>query len=189
MFIFSQVFTKMNTPKKPTLFIFSGLPASGKSTLAKFLARKLKAAYLRIDTIEQGLRDLCKIDVQGEGYRLSYRIVEDNLKLNINVIADSCNPVNLTRDEWEDVARSSNSDFVNIEVICSDKDEHKKRAELRKPEITNLKLPGWEDIENREYHIWRKDRIIIDTAGKSIQECEIELKQKICEYTLKKSEK
>jgi len=176
----------MNTPGKPTLFIFSGLPASGKSTLAKFLARELKAAYLRIDTIEQGLRDLCKIDVQGEGYKLAYRIVEDNLKLNISVVADSCNPVNLTRDEWEDVARSSNSDFVNIEVICSDKAEHKNRADLRKPEITNLKLPTWENIEKREYHIWKKDRIIIDTAGKSIHECEIELTEKIHEYTLQK---
>ncbi|HON09401.1 MAG TPA: AAA family ATPase [Chitinispirillaceae bacterium] len=176
----------MNTPGKPTLFIFSGLPASGKSTLAKFLARELKAAYLRIDTIEQGLRDLCKIDVQGEGYKLAYRIVEDNLKLNISVVADSCNPVNLTRDEWEDVARSSNSDFVNIEVICSDKTEHKNRADLRKPEITNLKLPTWENIEKREYHIWKKDRIIIDTAGKSIHECEIELTEKIHEYTLQK---
>lgn len=176
----------MNTPGKPTLFIFSGLPASGKSTLAKFLARELKAAYLRIDTIEQGLRDLCKIDVQGEGYKLAYRIVKDNLKLNISVVADSCNPVNLTRDEWEDVARSSNSDFVNIEVICSDKAEHKNRADLRKPEITNLKLPTWENIEKREYHIWKKDRIIIDTAGKSIHECEIELTEKIHEYTLQK---
>lgn len=84
---------------KPTLFIFSGLPASGKSTWTKFVAKEYNAVYLRVDTIEQALRDLCRYNVQGEGYRLSYRIATDNLKLRHNVIADSCNPIQLTRDE------------------------------------------------------------------------------------------
>lgn len=65
---------------KPVLFILSGLPASGKSALAKLLAKEYDAVYLRIDTVEQGLRDICGLDVQGEGYRLSYRIAADNLK-------------------------------------------------------------------------------------------------------------
>jgi len=40
---------------KSILYIFSGLPGTGKSTLAKIIARKLNAVYIRIDTIEQGL--------------------------------------------------------------------------------------------------------------------------------------
>ncbi len=46
--------------KKPVLFIFSGLPGSGKSTLARAVARHFAAAYVRIDTIEQALRDLSR---------------------------------------------------------------------------------------------------------------------------------
>jgi predicted kinase len=88
----------------PTLYIFSGLPGSGKTTLARLVAQKLHSAYLRIDTIEQGLRDLCSVDVQGEGYRLAYRIAGDNLRLGVSVIADSCNPIELTRRELERVA-------------------------------------------------------------------------------------
>ncbi len=99
----------MDRLNKPILFILSGLPASGKSTLSKFIAKEYKAIYLRIDTIEQGLKDLCNIDVEGEGYRLAYKIAMDNLKLNLNVVADSCNPINLTRKEWEQVATSNNS--------------------------------------------------------------------------------
>ena len=38
------------------LIIFSGLPGSGKSTIARALARRLGAVYLRIDTIEQAIR-------------------------------------------------------------------------------------------------------------------------------------
>jgi predicted kinase len=42
---------------KPTLFIFSGLPGSGKTTLSKRLAKAKNAVYLRIDTVEQAMKD------------------------------------------------------------------------------------------------------------------------------------
>ena len=66
---------------KAILFIFSGLPAVGKSTLAAFVAGEFKTTYLPIDSIEQGLKALCSMNIEGEGYRLAYRIAEDNLKL------------------------------------------------------------------------------------------------------------
>jgi predicted kinase len=37
------------------LIIFGGLPGTGKTTLAKALAHRLSAAYLRIDTVEQAM--------------------------------------------------------------------------------------------------------------------------------------
>ncbi len=167
---------------KPILFIFSGLPASGKSTLSKLIVKDYCATYLRIDTVEQGLIDLCNIVVQSEGYRLAYRIADDNLKLGQNVVADSCNPINLSRKEWESIAKKNNCIFINIEVLCSKKEEHKKRIETRKSEIENLYLPTWKEVENREYHTWETERIIIDTANKSIKESLKELKDKIKRY-------
>ena len=149
------------------LYIFSGLPAAGKSALSKLLAEKIKAAYLRIDTIEQGIRELCSFKVQGEGYRLAYRIAADNLRRGVSVIADSCNPWELTRKEWEKVAVENNARYVNIEVICGDKTEHQSRSETRTSEVPGLKLPGWREILAREYHPWTKDHILIDTAGKT----------------------
>ena len=154
----------------PILYIFSGLPGTGKSTLAQELAKITGAVYIRIDTVEQGLRELCNFKVEGEGYRLSYRIARDNLNLGISVIADSCNPVELTRKEWNEVAIKSNAEFVNIEVVCSNTLEHKERAKNRKSNIDGLKIPTWKDIENREYVSWDIDRVQIDTAGKSIDE-------------------
>jgi len=152
----------------PVLYIFSGLPAVGKSTLAKLLARQLGAAYIRVDTIEQGLRDLCSCNVEGEGYRLAYRTAADNLKLGISVVSDSCNPWALTRTEWENLGMESRADYINIEVLCSDKDGRRKRAERRIAEVEGLKLPSWEEIRKRDYHSWNKDTVTIDTAGKSV---------------------
>ena len=164
---------------KSTLYIFSGLPATGKTTLAEKLAKFTGDVLLRIDTIEQGLRDLCSINVTGEGYRLSYRIAEDNLKMGNNVIADSCNPIQLTRSEWEKVANSSGANFENIEIICSDKNTHRHRSEYRISSIKNLNLPSWEDIESREYHPWNRFRHVINTANKTIEEAFTELREKL----------
>jgi predicted kinase len=167
---------------EPILFILSGLPASGKSTLAKFIAKKYNAFYLRIDTIEQALRDLCDLDVQGEGYRLAYQIANDNLNLKHNVVADSCNPINLTRKEWKEVAIQNKCLYINIEVTCSDNVEHKKRCETRNNEVEGLRLPTWNEIQDRKYDVWKSDRIRIDTSNKSIEDSFSELKKKITWY-------
>ncbi len=165
--------------ENPTLYIFSGLPATGKTTLARLLASQTGSVFLRIDTIEQGLRDLCSFHVEGEGYRLSYRIARDNLLIGCDVIADSCNPIRLTRREWEEVATSSAAKFENIQVICSDEATHVNRVEERDCTIPGLKLPSWTDIMNREYHEWDEPHHVIDTACRSVDEAFSELLLKL----------
>ena len=164
---------------EPTLFIFAGLPATGKTTLAQQLAADLKAVHLRIDTIEQALRDLCGVQVEGEGYRLAYRIAADNLRLGTSVVADSCNTIEFTRREWEGVAQSEGARFVNIEVICSDRAEHRSRVESRIGSIPKLKLSTWDQVLAREYHSWSVPRITIDTAGDSPDKSYKELRARV----------
>ena len=101
---------------------------------------------------------------------MAYRIIADNLRYGIDAVADSCNPWVLTRNEWENVAVENGADFVNIEIRCSDAQEHRRRAENRSGEIENLKLPTWEEIRKREYHSWHKNVISVDTAGKTVPE-------------------
>lgn len=161
----------MTKTRKPILYIFSGLPGSGKTTLSQNIAKRLNAVYLRIDTIEQALRDFYSLDVQGEGYDLSYKIASDNLRLGMSVVSDSCNPIELTRRDWEQVALEAGANYVNIKVICSDALEHRRRVETRTSTVPGLRMLEWSEVENREYHQWTVDRLIIDTANRTETEC------------------
>ena len=165
--------------KIPCLYIFSGLPASGKTTLSRLLAEAKNAVHLRIDTIEQAIRDLCSFKVEGEGYRLAYRIASDNLSVGNCVIADSCNPIELTRNEWEQVAINLGCNFINIEINCSDNFEHRQRVETRSNDILNLSLPDWSKVQSRDFEPWVRERILIDTSKKTPQKSLYELISKI----------
>lgn len=139
------------------------------------VARRLGAAYVRVDTIEQALRDLCSIDIQGEGYRLAYRVAADNLRLGVSVVADSCNPIELTRREWERTATDVGAQYVNIEIVCSDRQEHRTRVETRQSPVPGLTLPTWQDVITRAYDPWLEGRIVLDTFGRSAEQCVDEL--------------
>ncbi len=170
--------------KQGILYILSGLPGCGKSTLARKMAWHFNAFHLRIDTIEQGLRDLCACRVQGEGYRLSYRIARENLELGLKVIADSVNPWELTRKEWRQCAAMAGAAYVDIEILCSDRLEHRRRIETRSSEVSGLVLPSWEDVLAREYHPWKTERIRLDTAGKTPLQSFEELVESMAARTL-----
>ena len=90
------------------LIIFGGLPGTGKTTISKKVAKCLKAVYLRVDTIEQTLKNLegCPelLIIGSEGYLISYAIAKENLGLGSDVVADSVNSIAITRKDWRMVA-------------------------------------------------------------------------------------
>jgi predicted kinase len=152
------------------LYIFGGLPGAGKSTLARALAHQERAMYLRVDTIEQALRAARKAAVGPEGYTVAYRIAEENLRIGLPVVADTVNPLQITRDAWRAVAAGAQVSFVEVEVVCSDPAEHRRRVERRRGDISGLRLPSWDDVLRREYEWWEEDHIVVDTAGQSAEQ-------------------
>ena len=81
------------------LVIFGGLPGVGKTTIAQELARQIGAMHVLIDSIEQAIRDCTPVvpPPLEEGYRVGYAIARDNLRIGRTVVADSVNPLLITR--------------------------------------------------------------------------------------------
>ncbi|MFD7522093.1 AAA family ATPase [Paenibacillus chitinolyticus] len=159
------------------LYIFSGLPGTGKSTLSSALARELQAAYLRVDVVEQAMRDAGTWVDGPAGYLVCYAIASQNLRLGLDVIADTVNPIEETRQAWRNVAESLETPFVEIEVICSDDREHRHRVETSAADIPGLVLPTWEKVRNRQYDVWDRDHIVIDTAHQTAAESLMTLRE------------
>jgi predicted kinase len=152
--------------------IFGGLPGTGKSTLALGLARRLDAVYLRIDTIEQAiLAAEGHVGAVGEsGYLVGYAVAVDNLRLGHTVVSDSVNPLQITRVAWRNVATRLGVTPVEVEVVCSDRLEHRRRVETRTADIPGHRLPTWQDVMARDFEPWAGEHIRIDTAGRSVEQ-------------------
>ena len=151
------------------LIILSGLSGVGKTTIARALATVTGAVYLRIDSIEQALRN-GGVAVEAEGYEVAHAVAEDNLRLGRIVIADSVNPWPLTRDAWRAVAERAGAPAIEVEIVCSDRREHRQRVEARVADIPGHLLPSWQDVIDRDYRPWTRERLLIDSGRATVDE-------------------
>lgn len=116
---------------EPTLYIFCGIPGSGKTTLSKHLEYKRKCIRISTDEIKllfiqhnqkYSIRDL---------FFIQYMLVEKFLKSNYSVIADSNSDKETYRQLLKSIAAKTNSNYktiycdVTLEVAIS-------RMKLRK---------------------------------------------------------
>ncbi|MEM9477374.1 MAG: AAA family ATPase [Pseudomonadota bacterium] len=151
----------------PRLITFAGLPGTGKSSLARALADRLAAIYLRVDSAEEALRAsaLAPPDVMDAGYRVLWALATDNLALGHDVIGDSVNPIALTRAGWDAAAQQTGAHHCLVEIICSDPAEHRSRVETRR--ARRGQGPTWADVTARPFAPITAPRITLDTAGQS----------------------
>jgi predicted kinase len=141
------------------------LPATGKSTIADQLARLVHAPYLRVDRIEQAIVDYSSLEhpIGAAGYAVTYALATEQLTLGLDVIVECVNPIALTRDSWVATAADAGAAIVEVEAICSDTAEHRRRVLTRASDVDGLVKPAWDDVLRREYHPWSRPHLVIDS--------------------------
>src|SRR3954452_15975080 len=148
------------------LVVVGGLPATGKSTISDRLARLVRAPYLRVDRIEQAIVAYSSLEhpVGVAGYAVAYALAAEQLRLALDVIVECVKPLAVTRDGWTSTAAEAGARIVEVEVVCSDPDEHRRRVLTRDTDVEGLVKPTWEDVVGREYDPWTRDHLVVDTA-------------------------
>jgi len=157
---------------RQVLVVVGGLPATGKSTIATVVARRTKAPYLRVDRIEQTIVAWSALThpLGPVGYAVAYELAREQLRLGLDVIAECVNPIALTRDAWLDIAAASGAAIIEVEVICSDEVEHRRRVATRTSDVEGLLKPTWSEIMDREYEPWSRPHLPVDSARISVED-------------------
>lgn len=143
---------------KPKLIILAGLPGTGKTTLARFLSKKLSLVYLRLDCIEVPFCVYSQnAGANGEGYHAIANIAKENLNLGLGVIIDTVNPLHITRTMFLSLAKEIEVEIFQFELKMNDEILHRKRVEKRKADIAGHNIPTWQDVLNLNYEKWNAD--------------------------------
>ena len=150
--------------------VFSGLPGTGKSTLAEELGRRLAIPVFAKDWLEAALLRSGLQPAHAEktlgfaGYELLTTLAERQLMLGQSVILDSVAGSPSIRHTWQQLSDRYGADWRVIECVCSDETLHRARLKTRKRYI-----PGWHELEWAEvervrqyYSPWEGERLIVD---------------------------
>ena len=101
---------------------------------------------------------------------MAYALAEEQLLLGFGVVAECVNPMMLTRNTWRSTAERAHAAIVEVELVCSDFVEHRRRVQTRSTDVEGVVKPGWEEVARREYHSWDRPHVVIDTAETSAAE-------------------
>jgi predicted kinase len=155
------------------LIVFSGLPGTGKSTLAEAIGRSLGIPVFAKDWLEATLVR-CELkptkdekSLGSAGYELLTVLAERQLLLGQSVILDSVAASQSIRRSWRQLSDKHGADWRVIECICSEEAQHRSRLKDRKRNI-----PGWHELEwsevervKRYYLPWAEERLVLDMTN------------------------
>lgn len=157
--------------RRPLLVVVGGLPAVGKTAVCRALLGERPMTppmtWLRVDSIEQALRrsgEMAPDMPGGAGYYAAAAVAGDVLSTGGDVLVECVNPLPITRRLWERTAVDAGSRLLQVELVCSDRDEHRRRVEQRVSDIEGLVLPDWRDVLQRDYAPWPEADLRLDTG-------------------------
>ncbi len=150
------------------LVLITGLPGTGKSTVANHLARRINGQVLRTDAIRKRLFPKPSYTEEEKEivYKSLFLITENLLKVKSNVVLDGTFYKKDLRQQIYRTATSTRSKLIVVECIASE-DAIGRRMKRRK----KRKRRGLSDADEevytklkKEYEQIDSDHIVLDTS-------------------------
>jgi len=153
--------------------VFAGLPGCGKTSLARSVADRLAVTFLRIDTFESAVVSTMQpVKDNPVGYVAAEWVAEDQLRSGRSVVVDAVNSVQIARQGWLGLADRTGAALRFVEVICSDRLEHRRRVESRGADWPGHDVPTWNQVRRQQWEPFRQPRTLIDNLGDPQQHVE-----------------
>lgn len=155
---------------KPVLIVISGLPGSGKSTIAGRVAERLSAPVLSVDPIESAI---IKAGIQKgfetglAAYLVAAALASEQLKLGISVIIDAVNAEEEGKNTWRELGIKHDLTPIVIDIFVSNVELHRQRIESRVRDLHGIDEVTWDKVEARRkrFTAWQEPTLRLDSSG------------------------
>ncbi|MEX0710072.1 MAG: AAA family ATPase [Chloroflexota bacterium] len=148
------------------LIVLSGLPGTGKSSIADGIARARQTPLLSVDPIESAIVR-AGIEPSFEtglaAYLVAQTVADLNLGAGLEPVIDAVNSLDHGRNMWRELAAKHAVALRIIECVVSDEQILRTRVASRKRGLA-IGEPTWDDVERRraEWTVWPEPHLTVD---------------------------